>query len=222
MEYLPRAAAEGLSAAGKSVVDWANSTSDSFASWGANVIQTGAKAISGFVQNFVSGLAHAWDEFVGFLKATGEKISGWWSANKHWAAPVGAAALAGVGIGAFVLSGGAAGLAASIPSMAKVALPALAFADGGVVRSPTLGLVGEYPGAATNPEIVSPKKVLAETIRQETDFSEVINAIFAMGQQIVNAINENGDRPINLDMEKLTSSVTTMQNRRNKMYGKQL
>ena len=155
------------------------------------------------------------------MKGVGEKVSSWWSANKSWAAPVGIAALAGVGIGAFVLSGGTAGIAA-IPAMAKVALPALAFADGGVVRSPTLGLVGEYPGAATNPEVIAPQKVLAETIRQETDFSEVINAIFAMGQQIVNAINENGGRPINLDMGKVTSSVTTMQNRRNKMYGKQL
>lgn len=221
MAYLPGAAAEGLSAAGKSVVDWINATSNSFAAWGGNLIQNGAKAISGFVQNFVSGLSSAWDSFVGFMKATGEKVSSWWSANKSWAAPVGIAALAGVAATAIVLSGGTAGLAAA-PAMAKVVLPAMAFANGGVVRSPTLGLVGEYPGAATNPEVIAPQKVLAETIRQETDFSEVINAIFAMGQQIVNAINENGDRPINLDMGKVASGVTTMQNRRNKMYGKQL
>lgn len=209
MGYLPGAAAEGLTAAGKSVVDWINSTSKGFASWGQNIIQTGEKAISGFVQNFVSGLAHAWDNFVGFMNGIGEKISNWWSANKSWAAPVGAVALAGVGIGAFVLSGGAAGLAASIPSMAKVAIPAMAFANGGVVRSPTLGLVGEYPGARSNPEIIAPQNILRDTFREEQgkqDYSEVINAIRDGIEAIVKAINSQ-DYGTHLDGRSLMQSV---------------
>ena len=31
-----------------------------------------------------------------------------------------------------------------------------AFKDGGIVSGPTLGLVGEYPGASTNPEVIAP------------------------------------------------------------------
>jgi hypothetical protein len=31
-----------------------------------------------------------------------------------------------------------------------------AFAEGGIVSGPTLGLVGEYPGASSNPEVVAP------------------------------------------------------------------
>jgi hypothetical protein len=31
-----------------------------------------------------------------------------------------------------------------------------AFAKGGIVSGPTLGLVGEYPGASTNPEVIAP------------------------------------------------------------------
>lgn len=31
-----------------------------------------------------------------------------------------------------------------------------AFADGGIVSGPTLGLVGEYPGASSNPEVIAP------------------------------------------------------------------
>lgn len=31
-----------------------------------------------------------------------------------------------------------------------------AFADGGIVSGPTMGLVGEYPGAKTNPEVIAP------------------------------------------------------------------
>ena len=33
---------------------------------------------------------------------------------------------------------------------------AMAFANGGIVSGPTLGLVGEYPGARTNPEVIAP------------------------------------------------------------------
>jgi len=35
-------------------------------------------------------------------------------------------------------------------------LPTGVFADGGIVSGPTLGLVGEYPGAKTNPEVIAP------------------------------------------------------------------
>jgi hypothetical protein len=31
-----------------------------------------------------------------------------------------------------------------------------AFADGGIVSGPTLGLMGEYPGASSNPEVIAP------------------------------------------------------------------
>ena len=39
-------------------------------------------------------------------------------------------------------------------SMAK--LDILGFADGGIISGPTVGLMGEYPGAASNPEVVAP------------------------------------------------------------------
>jgi len=38
------------------------------------------------------------------------------------------------------------------------------FADGGVVYGPTLGLVGEYPGARTNPEVIAPLDKLKKLI----------------------------------------------------------
>ena len=39
-------------------------------------------------------------------------------------------------------------------SMGDAGVPA--FADGGIVSGPTMGLVGEYPGAKTNPEVIAP------------------------------------------------------------------
>ena len=49
-----------------------------------------------------------------------------------------------------VLAGGAGALAGTLISQ----IPA--FAEGGIVSAPTLGLVGEYPGARSNPEVIAP------------------------------------------------------------------
>lgn len=39
-----------------------------------------------------------------------------------------------------------------------------AFADGGIVSGPTLGLMGEYPGASSNPEVIAPLDKLKSLI----------------------------------------------------------
>ena len=39
-----------------------------------------------------------------------------------------------------------------------------AFAEGGLVYGPTMGLVGEYPGAKTNPEVIAPLDKLRSMI----------------------------------------------------------
>jgi GR25 family glycosyltransferase involved in LPS biosynthesis len=41
---------------------------------------------------------------------------------------------------------------------------ATAFANGGIVSGPTLGLMGEYPGAASNPEVIAPLDKLKSLI----------------------------------------------------------
>ena len=38
------------------------------------------------------------------------------------------------------------------------------FATGGVLYGPTYGLMAEYPGARSNPEIVTPQNVMRETM----------------------------------------------------------
>jgi hypothetical protein len=39
-----------------------------------------------------------------------------------------------------------------------------AFAEGGIVSGPTLGLMGEYPGASSNPEVIAPLDKLKSLI----------------------------------------------------------
>ncbi len=42
-----------------------------------------------------------------------------------------------------------------------------AFADGGIVYGPTLGLMGEYPGASSDPEVISPLSKLKGMLGQQ-------------------------------------------------------
>jgi hypothetical protein len=39
-----------------------------------------------------------------------------------------------------------------------------AFANGGIVSGPTMGLVGEYPGAQNNPEVIAPLDKLQDML----------------------------------------------------------
>jgi hypothetical protein len=65
------------------------------------------------------------------------------------------------------IAAGAAGAVSALFSVAlgKIGIPKLA--EGGVVRKKTLVVVGEYPGASTNPEIIAPENKIREIIREE-------------------------------------------------------
>lgn len=50
----------------------------------------------------------------------------------------------------------------NIREISEVRIPRLA--SGGVITSPTFAQIGEYPGAASNPEIVAPQSVIYDTV----------------------------------------------------------
>lgn len=52
---------------------------------------------------------------------------------------------------------------------------ATAFADGGIVYGPTLGLVGEYSGARSNPEVIAPLNKLRDMINPANEVSGNMN-----------------------------------------------
>ena len=62
-------------------------------------------------------------------------------------------------------------------------------AKGGVITSPTIAMMGEYAGAKTNPEIVTPQSILKETISSSND--ELINALLGATGRIIKAINDS-------------------------------
>ena len=63
------------------------------------------------------------------------------------------------------LAAGIAAVAAGTALKAKISNnKTTAFANGGIVSGPTMGLVGEYPGAQNNPEVIAPLDKLKDMI----------------------------------------------------------
>lgn len=60
-----------------------------------------------------------------------------------------------------------AALTAAAGAVQIATIKSQSFAEGGVVTKPTLGLVGEYPGAQQNPEIISPERKMRQVFREE-------------------------------------------------------
>jgi len=68
-----------------------------------------------------------------------------------------------------------------------------AFANGGIVSGPTLGLMGEYPGARSNPEVIAPLDKLKSMIGGGQTNVNVTGGFRLDGQDLVLAL-ERADR----------------------------
>lgn len=120
---------EGLSSFGDMLGGIMSGQINSFEDFGKNMI----KAVAKFMRSFGTALiatATASKAFKDFILK-----------NPVAAAAAGVALVAG---------------SALITNMLNQGPQATAFADGGIVSGPTLGLVGEYPGASSNPEVIAP------------------------------------------------------------------
>ncbi len=69
----------------------------------------------------------------------------------------------------------AAGAGSVVGSLFNKIIPP--FADGGIVSGPTLGLIGEYAGARTNPEVIAPLDKLKSMIGTNGGSTEVFGTI---------------------------------------------
>lgn len=63
-------------------------------------------------------------------------------------------------------------------------------ASGGVIRQPTLAMMGEYAGAASDPEIAAPQSAIAQAVSDAN--GDVVDAVLTAAAQIIDAIRENG------------------------------
>ena len=78
-------------------------------------------------------------------------------------------------------------------------------ANGGVIDKPTMAMVGEYAGAKSNPEIVSPENKLREVFLES--MLPIAQMIVNGNKQVVEAIKETGNRPITLNGRKVSESI---------------
>lgn len=103
-------------------------------------------------------------------------------------------------------------LTSVIPDLAKVlfssasfsGLPIPLFAGGGVITSPTLGIMGEYAGASNNPEIVTPQNIMYDTVVEAN--APLVSAMYDMVREIITAINEK-DMTVEVDGDVVGSTA---------------
>ena len=91
-------------------------------------------------------------------------------------------------------------------SYVPASIPTLA--SGGVLYDTTIAMMGEYPGANSNPEIVTPQNIMMETMEQAN--AGIINAVMAVGSKVTKAI-EDKDSNIYMDGTKVTRKIMSTQ-----------
>lgn len=68
-----------------------------------------------------------------------------------------------------------------------------AFADGGIVYGPTLGLMGEYPGARSNPEVIAPLDKLRDMISPANGDGGYIASTHISGRDLAIVLNRHNN-----------------------------
>ena len=95
------------------------------------------------------------------------------------------------------IAGGVALIAAAGVAKSIAAKGVTPFADGGIVSGPTLGLVGEYPGASTNPEVIAPLDKLKNMLGGQSEGTGYIAETRISGRDlsiVLNRYNKDNQR----------------------------
>ena len=203
----------GLTYAGNAITSWGRGSYNALVSWGQGVSQLFAEVGNSIITSIGQALSNAWEGIKEVASAAGQKVKDF---HKNYGKQI---AITGAVIsGALVL--GAIALSAPTGGTSLAAIPALAaLADGGVLTTPTPALVGEYQGARTNPEIVTPQNIMRETVSEAN--MEVVNAIYAIGNQITKAVDDK-DMDVYMDADKVTRQVTKRQDTIKRQQGTSL
>lgn len=102
----------------------------------------------------------------------------------------------------------------NIREISEVYIPRLA--NGGVISSPTLGMIGEYAGANRNPEIVTPQNIMYETVVEAN--APLISALYDMVREIIAEIRDK-DTTIEIDGDVIGSVASRHIDRYNRRVG---
>ena len=92
-------------------------------------------------------------------------------------------------------------------------------ARGGVIKDPTLAMMGEYQNAGRNPEIVTPQNLLQDML--DTNNGKLVGAFAQMTSQIISAIN-NVDMEVKIGDDTIARSAARGNNSYKSMTGRSL
>ena len=168
----------------------------------AQDIQKATQALNSAFATLQADAAASFGQFLGDL-ATGEKEAGK-NFGKNMLGAIAAfmdslgkaliaTAIASEAFQKLVLTNPAAAAAAGIALIAGATIvrnslkegpKATAFAEGGIVSGPTLGLVGEYPGASSNPEVIAPLDKLKGMLNMNNNNSGFIASTTIQGRDL--------------------------------------
>lgn len=93
-----------------------------------------------------------------------------------------------------------------------IGVPVPAFATGGIVSGPTLAMVGEYPGAATNPEVIAPLSDL-ESMMDNSEQTAVL-------REILRAIRDGQKVTVTISEDEVAQAAINGHNKRARRLGK--
>lgn len=137
--------------------------------WITGTVQSGVDRVKGVIDGIKDLGSNAWDAFKNAAKAAFNAIARLWNnsvGKLSFSAPDWVPVVGG-------------------KSFAVPKIPELA--SGGVVTRPTLAVIGEYPGARSDPEIVSPRSMMVEAVREAVGSTGA-----APGQPIVVQVQLDG------------------------------
>jgi hypothetical protein len=151
---------------------------------------SGGNVVQGLAQVLLGGIGNMATQLGQLAIGTGIAIEGIKEALKSLNPVVAiAAGIALVALGSFVKA-----KAASIGKGGKGGGGVPAFANGGIVSGPTLGLMGEYTGAKSNPEVIAPLDKLQNIIGDRQPQQVNVGGEFRLqGQDLVVAL-QRADR----------------------------
>jgi hypothetical protein len=113
-----------------------------------------------------------------FIKTVGKQLIAYGiSIEKFRAAFANPAAAVAAGIAMVALG-------TAVSSQLKSGPSVPAFADGGIVSGPTLGLMGEYPNARSNPEVIAPLDKLKTLMKPEQSSGGFIASTTIQGRDL--------------------------------------
>ncbi len=167
-----------------------NTTQSFFASMGQSIVDSFGLAKTG-LEGFLGSLASVLVQMGAMAIAESifgkKKVATKYAESQANAIKIGTDAAAATGPAGLVAI--APFIAAAMASVKGAFSTIPAFAKGGIVSGPTMGLMGEYPGAKSNPEVIAPLNKLQNMMGMDSGNNVNVSGEFVVrGQDLILAL----------------------------------